>query len=139
MAFRMSNDLKNVLCNSGVVNQLAGTDGTDGTASLNIYNGTQPASGDDGTAGTLLCTISNIGWTAATAGTASFANTAGYTGTASATGTAGWGRMETVNENGTCRVDGDIGTSGANVFTINNASLTEGGVVTLLSADIYMA
>ena len=145
MAFRISTDLKNFLCNTGVVAQLAGTSGTAGTGILRIYTGTQPSGADEGTAGTLdgtfgtmLVKITGIGWSAATTGTSSFA-TSGYNGTAVTSGTAGWARLECVNSNGTCRVDGDCGTSGANVFTINIKTITAGQVVRVVSSDIYMA
>lgn len=148
MALRMSTGLRNTLCNQGVVSQLAGTAGTSGagTANLRIYTGSQPTLADDGTAGTLagsfgtfLCEIGNIGWVAATSGTASFLSTAGFTGTAYTSGTAGWARLETVNANGTCRIDGDVGTAGTHTFTIDVIDITKDGVVSLLSADIYMA
>lgn len=147
MAFRMSNDLKNHLCNTGVVSIMAGTTGTNGTARLYIYSGTQPSSATSGTVGTLggtfgtcLCIIPNIGWSAATMGTSALANGAGYTGTAVTSGTAGWARLESVNATaGTYRIDGDVGTSGANVFTINVLNIVDGEAITLNSANIYMA
>jgi hypothetical protein len=145
MALRISTDLKNFLCNTGVITQLAGTTGTAGTACIYFYNGTQAGNADNGTAGTLsgtfgscLCIISGVAWSAGTSGTAYLASSS-YAGTAVGTGTASWARAECVNANGTCRIDGDVGTSSANVFAINVSSLTAGGVVTLVSADIYMA
>ena len=140
MAFKLSNAQANVLCNS-LVTSLAGTTGISGTASLNLYSGSQPASANDevGTGNNLLCTIEGIGWKAGTAGTASLASSSGYQGTASTAGIAGWGRIETINGSGTCRADGDVGTSIGNVFQINLNNFSSGGLVTLVSADIYMA
>jgi len=135
-AFRMSNDLKNALCGN-VISYIAGADGTDGL--LTISAGPQPGdAGSDGTGGT-LCVIGGIAWNSTTSGTASLASTTGYAGTAIAAGTAGWGRLEYVGTAGTCRIDGDIGTSAAHVFMINVNNFSSGGVITLLSADIYMA
>jgi len=146
MAFRISTPLKNYLVDKGVVEMLAGTTGTAGTGCLRIYTGTQPGSADEGSAGTLsgtygtlLCEIAGISWSAGTGGTGVFTSTSGFLGTAVTTGTAGWGRLEAVNAQGTCRVDGDVGTSGGNVFTINVSSIVAGQVVSILSSDIYMA
>jgi hypothetical protein len=73
-------------------------------------------------------------------GTSALANGAGYTGTAVTSGTAGWARLESVNATaGTYRIDGDVGTSGANVFTINVLNIVDGEAITLNSANIYMA
>jgi len=145
MAFRISLPLANYLTNT-VVDLLAGTQGTSGTANLKIYTGNQPASADlgssgtlSGTYGTFLCEISGICWTSATSGTAYLASGSGFAGTAVESGTAGWARMECVNAQGTCRVDGDCGTAPGTVFTINSAVLTQDGIATLMSADIYMA
>ena len=146
-ALRFSTDMKNYIVNKAIVGVMAGTCGTAGTASIKIYTGTQPATGDAGTSGTLLCTISNIGWatgTGTTSGTAALANTAGYAGTAVATGTAGWARMETVGVGydgsaATHRIDGDVGTAGTCNFVINVVGITSGGVVTLLTAPVSMA
>jgi hypothetical protein len=132
--------MKNAMCNE-VLSLMAGTNGTSGTASLKIYSGAQPASADDGagTSGTMLCQIDNIGWNLGTSGTSFLASTSGYQGTASDAGSAGWARMETVNGFGTCRIDGDCGIVAGNVFTLNINEFSTGGLVTLLSADIYMA
>ncbi len=145
MAFRISTDLKNYLVDKGVIEMLAGTTGTDGSANLKIYTNSQPTSADDGTAGTLdgtfgtlLCEIKGISWSAGTGGTGSF-TTSGFKGTAVTNGTAGWARLEMVNDQGTCGVDGDCGTSAGNVFTINVSNIVVDQVVQILSSDIYMA
>lgn len=137
MAFRMSIDLKNELVNR-TVQLMAGTIGTGGTAKLWIRDGSQPTDiGSAGTGGT-LCVIENIGWGSAAAGTASFATAGGYTGTAGSDGTAGWARLECINDYGTCRIDGDVGTSAANVFTINVNDISSAGIISLTQANIYV-
>lgn len=153
MALKFSTDLKNYIVNQAIVKQMAGTMGTGGTASMKIYSGAQPADADAGTSGSILCKIINIGWggtgsagtIGATAGTASHSSgAAGYSGTAENTGTAGWARMETVGlgftgSAATFRIDGDVGTAATCTFVINVVSITNGGVVTLLTAPISMA
>lgn len=147
MALYLGTALKNYIVNKAVITAMAGTCGTGGTASINIYSGAQPVNADAGTSGSLLCTISGIGWatgTGTTSGTAALANTAGYSGTAIATGTAGWARMQTigVGYNGsaaTHRIDGDVGTSGTATFIINSVVAGVGETMTLLTAPIYLA
>jgi hypothetical protein len=133
----MNNSLKDaVLLN--VIALMAGTSGTGGTASLSIRAGNQPTSAESAGTGGTLCVIAGIGWGAATTGTASFATAGGYVGTAGSTGVPGWARLECINDSGTCRIDGDVGTSAAATFTINVASLTEDGEVTVTAADITL-
>ena len=147
MALSFSTALKNYIVNKALVEAMAGTCGTGGTASISIYSGTQPANGDAGTSGTLLCTITGIGWgtsTGATSGTAALASSTGYEGTASTSGTAGWARFETVKTDyagnaATFRIDGNVGTSSTCTFVINAVSITNGGIVSLLTAPISMA
>jgi hypothetical protein len=136
MALKLNATMKNYLIDKGMIDQLAGTSGTAGTASLNIYNGTQPANADAGTNGTLLCTISNIGWNYGTSGSAALTGT--VTGTAGTDGTATWARMSTVNSNGTFCLDGDVGTAGTAIFVINSAALLTDDIVRLLSANIVI-
>lgn len=145
MAFRLSVASQNKLCDE-MTKMIAGTTGTAGTAHLYIYAGTQATSATcgstgtvEGSYGTFLCEIINIGWASGTLGTAALASTAGYAGTAVATGTAGWARLERIAADGTYRIDGDVGTSANNVFTINVKAIASSASVTLLSADIYMA
>ena len=146
MAFRMSTSLKDYLCTAGIVKNFAGTIGTGGTGVLYIYTNTQPASADEGACGTLsgtwgtiLAVIEGIGWGTALTGTCAFATAGGYASTSRTAGTAGWARLECVNDNGTCRIDGNVGTGLGNVWTINLGIFTTSGLdVTLLSADVYM-
>jgi hypothetical protein len=147
MAFRMSTALKEYLCTAGIVINFSGTLGTGGTGVMYVYTNTQPASADEGTAGTLagtygtiLAVITGIGWGTALSGTCAFATSPGYSSTTHTSGTAGWARLECVNNNGTCRIDGNVGTGAVNVWTINQSVFTTAGeTVTLVSADVYMA
>jgi hypothetical protein len=147
MALKFSTDLKNYIVNKALVEAMAGTCGTAGTASILVYSGTQPANGDAATSGDLLCTIAAIGWgatTGTTSGTAALANTAGYSGTATGSGYAGWARLQTVKTGydgaaATFRIDGDVGTASTCTFVINTTTIVSGGVVTLLTAPISMA
>ena len=151
MALKYSTDLKNYIINQGVVKQLAGTMGTGGTASFKIYTGSQPVDADTAPSGTLLCTISDIGWgttgdggtIGATSGTVGLASADGYSGTGATGGTAGWGRFETIGTGftgsaATHRIDGDVGTAGTCVFVINSAVIAAGGNVTLKTAPVSM-
>lgn len=149
MALRMSTDLKNWVVNDGIVKKMAGTMGTGGTASVIIYTGTQPTDADtapSGENGTVLCTITGIGWggsngtRGATCGTVAFGTSIGYTANASETGTAGWARMVTVGTGytgsaATFRIDGNVGI-GANDFVIDAVAITTGGAVTILTCPI---
>ena len=150
MALKFSTDLKNYIVNKAIVEKLAGTCGTAGTAEINIYTGAQPATADTAASGTLLCTIIAMGWgtssIGATGGTAILAATSGlgYSGTAATTGTAGWARLQTVGlgysgSAATFRVDGDVGTSSTSTFVINTTVITALETVTLLTAPISMA
>lgn len=136
MAFTMNDTLKDSILLS-VITFMAGTSGTGGTASLTIRAGAQPSAESAGTGGT-LCVISGIGWNAGTGGTANI-STSSYVGTAGSTGVAGWGRLECFNTAGTCRIDGDIGTTGTNAFTINVNSIVKDGEVTMTAATITLA
>ena len=136
MALKINANMRNYLIDKGMIDQLAGTNGTAGTASLNIYNGTQPANADTGTNGTLLCTISGVGWNSVTSGSAALAGVA--TGTAGTDGTATWARMTTVNSNGTFCLDGDVGTGTSAIFVINSAAILADDIVRLLTANIVI-
>lgn len=146
MALKLSTDLKNYVI-SKTIEAIAGTCGTAGTASLNLYSGAQPVDADQGTAGTLIVTIGNINWAGSsgcTAGTAALASTAAYSGTAGSGGTIGWGRLTIVKTGysgsaATFTIDGDVGTASTNVFVINNTVVTGNGLVSLLTAPISLA
>jgi hypothetical protein len=150
MAQRLSKDLKNYIVNQAIVKIMAGTMGTGGTASMTIYTGTQPTDADtapSGTSGTVLCTITGIGWggsngtRGATCGTVSFGTSVGYAGTGIYDGTAGWARMVTVGTGftgsaATFRIDGDCGVAATCSFVIDNASIAVDSVVTVLTCPI---
>ena len=146
MALSLSKDLKNYIISKGIVEAMAGTCGTGGTASITIYNGSKPADADTATNGTALCEIIGIGWAYSygeTSGTAALGTSVGYSGTASTSGTAGWARMTTVSTGytgsaATFTIDGEVGTASTSVFVINSVSLTAGGIVSLLTAPISL-
>ena len=150
MALKLSTDLKRYIISQGVIKQMAGTAGTGGTCTLLLYTGTQPTDADTaptGTSGTVLGTISGIGWggtMGATSGTVALGTSVGYVGTAGITGTAGWARMRTYGTNftgsaGTYVIDGDVGTAATCTFVINSVSVTAGGQISLLTAPISLA
>lgn len=147
MALRLSTDLKNYIINQGIVKQMAGTMGTGGTASINLYTGSQPASADSGTSGTLLATIIGIGWggsngtIGSTQGLVAFGTAGGYTGTAATSGTIGWARMECVGTGftgsaATHRIDGEVGTAATCTFVVNSTVVTALGSVSLISMPL---
>jgi hypothetical protein len=147
MALRLSTDLKNYIVNQGVAKQIAGTMGTGGTAVLKLYTGSQPATADAGTTGTIFAPFIGIGWggtngtIGATSGTLAFGTAAGYTGTAETSGTIGWGRIETVGTGytgsaATHRIDGDVGTAATCAFVVNSCVVTALGAVSVLSMPI---
>lgn len=146
MALRLSTDLKNEVVNR-LVDALAGTCGSAGTASLLFYSGAQPASADSAPSGTCLATIIGIGWGtdafATTNGTAGIASTA-YVGTCGTSGTAGWARCETVTlgytgSAATLRIDGDVGTGATCTFVVNSTEMTSAGLVSLLTASMLLS
>lgn len=142
MAFRLSADLKNLIINNGIIGPMAGTWGTTGTASLNVYSGAQPATADAATAGTLLVTIPNVCWAESTAGSSALSVVCN--GTAATSGTAGWARLETVGigYNGsaaTFRMDGDVGTSATCTFVVNSTEIATTAVVSFLTSPIIFS
>ena len=87
MALRINADLQ-----SQLVNMLTGAMGT---CVLDVYGGTQPATGGGASTNAVLVSISGIVWgSAATAGTVGLVST--YAGTAASSGTLGtavWARL----------------------------------------------
>jgi len=137
MAIRLSTTLKDALINAAIT-YLAGTAGSNGTASLEIRTGSQPADADTAPTGTLLCTVGSFGWDAATDGEATLAGGDPPTGTAIATGTAGWASIKTVGAAGTYRIDGGAGTgtAGDDDFTLNSIIITSGNTIEMYSAKL---
>lgn len=107
-------------------------DGGAGAGLLRIYDGTRPASG--GTATTLLAelTLSDPCAASVTGGVLTF-DTITADSSANATGTATW--MRIVDSAGTFCVDGDVGTSGADL-NLNSTSISTGQEVSCTSATI---
>lgn len=150
MALKLSTDLKNYIVNQGIVKQLAGTMGTGGTAVLKLYSGSQPTDADQGTNGTLLCTIINLAWggtngtIGSTQGLVAFGTAGGYTGTAATSGTLGWGRIETIGTGftgsaATHRIDGEVGTAATSTFVVNSTVVTALGAVSVISMPISIS
>lgn len=97
---------------------------------VDIYNGTRPASG--GTATTLLVHLP-LSATSAVSTTGVLTFNAITTTNAAATGTATWFRVTT--SGGTFVIDGDVGTSGADL-NLNTSSIVSGGPVAISSFTI---
>lgn len=127
MALRLNNLVRSSLLNGGIL-------GSFGTASLKVYDGTQPGTGG-ATSGTslLLVTIGGITWNAASNGTAVLSGS--KTGTAGTTGTAAWARL-TDGVSTTLMIDGACGTGASNDYVIDTLVITAATVVTLTSATL---
>jgi hypothetical protein len=108
-----------------------------GAATLKVYSGTQPASGDAALAGnTLLATLTfgNPVAPAAAGGIITF-NAITEDSDADATATATFARIQ--DSTGINVFDGDIGTSGA-MINLNTTSIVSGGPVRISSFTISM-
>lgn len=116
-------------------------DGGAGAGLLRIYDGTRPADPDTAvTSQNLLAelTMSDPAFGNAAdddpGGTAT-ANSITADSSADATGTASWFRI--VDSNGTAIVDGEVGTSGANL-NLNTVSIVAGAQVEVTSLTLTM-
>lgn len=128
MTVRLSTGLRNKILDGGAG---GGVKGAFSSCFINVYTGSQPASPDTGATGTLLGTASvNGGGTgmtfdASSAGVLSKAAAETWRFTGLAAGTAGWFRLwqtgDTVTSNSStaARLDGSIGTSGADLNLTN--------------------
>lgn len=107
-------------------------DAGSGPGKLRIYSGTRPSTG--GTATTLLAelTFSDPCAPNASNGVLTF-NTITADSSAAASGTATWFRI--VDSDGNFVMDGDVGTSGADL-NLNSTSITAGGTVSVTSFTI---
>lgn len=117
--------------NTAMANRLADSAATAfNGGTLEIYTGTQPASGDTAVAGTLLATITlpATAFGAAVNGVASKAGT--WQATVTTGGTAGWARL--LGTGGTLRRDMAVGAE----LTLDNAVLVQNGVVTVNTCTI---
>lgn len=116
---------------------VARMDADAGPATLKVYSGTQPASGDAALSGnTLLATLtfSDPAAPGASGGVITF-NAITEDSSADATATATFARIQ--DNSGDNVFDGDIGTSGA-MITLNTTSIVAGGPVRISSFTITM-
>lgn len=95
-------------------------------ATIEIRTGTKPATPETAATGTLLATVAISGSFTAAGGALTAANPAAVT--VAASGTAGHFRVKT--SGGTAKVDGTVGTSGADM-NLDNVALVAGGSVDL--------
>jgi hypothetical protein len=115
---------------------------------LNIYSGSQPATGDLAPSGNLLVTIYSDGaavglsFDEAASGTVSKKSTETWSGTAVGAGTqnAGWFRLIVPGDSGAGsttdeRIDGAVATSGAEL-NLNSISITNGVVIAISTFQI---
>ena len=132
MAIKLSDVLRSKIVDSGVLGYLHGS------ARLDVYNGTAPATAETATAGssgTLLVSIGTAGisWVAASNGTAGINGT--FSGTATASGTAAWARLIA----GTHCIQGACGTESTSEFVIDTLIITSSNVVKTTSLDVIQS
>lgn len=108
------------------------TSAAGGSALLNIYDGSRPATG--GTATTLLAQLTcNATFAAGASSGVLTLNAITTDSSANATGTATWFRITT--SGATHIVDGNVGTSGSDL-NLNTTSIVSGGPVAVSSFTI---
>lgn len=95
-------------------------------ATIEIRTGSKPATPETTVTGTLLATVTISGSFTSTSGVLTSADPAAAS--VVATGTAGYFRLKT--SGGTAKVDGTVGTSGADM-NLSSVSLVSGGTVDL--------
>jgi hypothetical protein len=128
---RPSNAARNAQVNA--IRDLIDAGAAGGT--INIYNGTQPATGETALSGnTLLATLTFSGTSApnAAAGVLTF-NAITEDSSADATGTATFARLR--DSNGVDVIDMDVGTSGASI-NLNTVSIVAAGAVRMTSGTL---
>ncbi len=133
MGLQISTGLRNHILDTGdIQGKLDG-------ASIRLYSGSQPASSDDAKPGasTLLAIITPLACTGA-ASSGSISIDAAVSVNAVATGTAGWFRLhesgDATPDNASttaARIDGTVGTSGANLNFPGGTSIQSGAPVKL--------
>lgn len=108
-----------------------------GAATIKIYSGTQPATGDTALSGNTLLATLTMSDPAAAAASAGVLTLSAITedSSADATGTATWARIQ--DSNGTNVFDCDVNTAGATI-NLNTTSLVTGGTVRITSFFITM-
>ena len=95
-------------------------------ATIEIRTGSKPATPESTVTGTLLATVAISGSFTASGGALTSADPASVT--VAASGTAGYFRLKT--SGGTAKLDGTVGTSGADM-NLSSTSLVSGGTVDL--------
>lgn len=95
-------------------------------ATLEVRTGAKPATPETAASGTLLATVAISGSFTASGGTITAANPAAVA--VAASGTAGHFRLKT--SGGTAKIDGTVGTSGADLI-LDNVALIAGGSLDL--------
>lgn len=95
-------------------------------ATIEIRTGSKPATPETAASGTLLATVAISGSFTSSGGALTAADPASVT--VAATGTAGYFRVKT--SGGTAKIDGTVGTSGADM-NLSTVSLVAGGTVDL--------
>lgn len=95
-------------------------------ATIEIRSGAKPATPETAASGTLLATVAISGSFTSTGGALTAANPAAVT--VAASGTAGHFRLKT--SGGTAKIDGTVGTSGADL-NLDSVALVAGGSVDL--------
>lgn len=95
-------------------------------ATIEIRSGSKPATPETAASGTLLATVAISGSFTSSGGALTAADPASVT--VAATGTAGYFRVKT--SGGTAKIDGTVGTSGADM-NLSTVSLVAGGTVDL--------
>lgn len=128
---RPSNAARNAQVNA--IRDLLDAGAAGGT--INIYNGTQPATGETALAGnTLLATLTFSGTSApnAAAGVLTFSAIT-EDSSADATGTATFARLR--DSNGVDVIDMDVGVSGASI-NLNTVSIVAAGAVRMTSGTL---
>lgn len=95
-------------------------------ATIEIRSGSKPATPETAVTGTLLATVAISGSFTSSGGALTAADPASVT--VAASGTAGYFRVKT--SGGTAKIDGTVGTSGADM-NLSTVSLVAGGTVDL--------
>lgn len=123
MATRLSNAARSAAADAVTALVNAGA----GAGILRIYTGSQPAGPDTAASGTLLAsfTLNEPAYAAAVNGVADLDVTPALSTTGAAAGTAGWFRIVDGSGGSVGVIDGDVGTSGADL-NLNTTTISVG-------------
>lgn len=135
MAVRLAVATRNAMADAVTTRADSGA----GAATIKIYTGPQPATGDTAPSGTLLVTFtcSDPSFSAAASGVITLDITPAISATGAAAGTAGWFRLESSTPANV--VDGSVtATGGGGDLTVDNTSIAVGQTVNLTSGTITM-